>query len=141
MANSSESEYPEPGATHQAASAFPTLQEHVPLAPMTTMGVGGVARHFAEAESAEELIALLSWARETGTDVFVLGGGSNVVCADNGFPGLVVRIAIRGIAETHAGDGFVLLSAAAGEPWDGVVEHAVRGGLQGIECLSGIPGC
>jgi UDP-N-acetylmuramate dehydrogenase len=71
--------------------------------------------------------------------VFVLGGGSNVVVSDAGFPGLVIRVALRGVAFETAGDR-VHARVAAGEPWDGVVAETVRRGLAGLECLSGIPG-
>jgi UDP-N-acetylmuramate dehydrogenase len=71
--------------------------------------------------------------------VFVLGGGSNLVVADAGFDGLVVRVASRGLSFTAAGDE-TLVEAAAGEPWDALVAETVARGLAGLECLSGIPG-
>jgi UDP-N-acetylmuramate dehydrogenase len=74
----------------------------------------------------------------------VLGGGSNVVVADAGFPGTVVRVATRGFAveitPTGAADGPAELTVAAGENWDDVVARCVAEGLAGLECLSGIPG-
>jgi UDP-N-acetylmuramate dehydrogenase len=69
----------------------------------------------------------------------VLGGGSNVIVADMGHPGLVIRVALEGLSTTGVGED-VLLTAAAGETWDEVVHHAVDAGLAGVECLSGIPG-
>jgi UDP-N-acetylmuramate dehydrogenase len=69
----------------------------------------------------------------------VLGGGSNLVVADAGVDGLVLRVALRGIASRESG-GEVELTAAAGEPWDTVVRLAVERGWAGLECLSGIPG-
>jgi UDP-N-acetylmuramate dehydrogenase len=104
----------------------------VPLAPLTTLRLGGPARRMVEAASEDEIVAAV-----TGIDgpVLVLGGGSNVVIADAGFPGTVVRIVSRGV-ERH-GDR---LTVAAGEPWDEVVAMTVAEGLAGIECLSGIPG-
>jgi UDP-N-acetylmuramate dehydrogenase len=73
----------------------------------------------------------------------VLGGGSNVVIADAGFPGLVVRVATRGVTADPGApdaDGAVRLTVAAGESWDDVVAHCVAENLAGLECLSGIPG-
>jgi len=72
-----------------------SLLENVPLRTMTTLGVGGPARYFAECLTGEALSAGVKWARSRGLPLFVLGGGSNIVVADGGFPGLVVRIALR----------------------------------------------
>jgi UDP-N-acetylmuramate dehydrogenase len=115
------------------------IQENIPLAPLTTMGVGGAARYFAEASTVEEVREAVAWARQRGLALFVLGAGSNLVVSDAGFPGLVLQPALRGV-ELSEGRGKARLSAAAGEPWDGVVERAVAGDLAGVECLSGIPG-
>jgi UDP-N-acetylmuramate dehydrogenase len=68
-----------------------------------------------------------------------LGGGSNLLVSDAGFPGLVLRIALTGIVTTSKNDRFIV-SAAAGEDWDGLVAYAVATNAAGIECLSGIPG-
>lgn len=111
--------------------------ENVPLARWTTFGLGGPARWFLEATSGEEVAAGVAWARDRGLPLFVLGGGSNLLVADSGFPGVVLRIAIRGIRTAGAPE---ILEAGAGEDWDAVVAHAVAQGLSGIECLSGIPG-
>jgi UDP-N-acetylmuramate dehydrogenase len=116
------------------------LQEHVALGPRTTMGVGGPARYFVEAQSEADVVAALGWAGSRGVPVRVLGGGSNLVVADAGFDGLVIAVALRGIQVSRE-SGDAVLTAAAGEPWDGVVEHAVARGLSGLEGLSGIPGC
>jgi UDP-N-acetylmuramate dehydrogenase len=116
------------------------LQEHAPLGPRTTLGVGGPARYLVEARSEQELIDGLSWANERGLPVRVLGGGSNLVVADAGFDGLVLVVALRGI-QLSSPTGDALLSAQAGEPWDAVVAAAVARGLAGLEGLSGIPGC
>jgi UDP-N-acetylmuramate dehydrogenase len=115
------------------------LREFVPLAPLTTLGVGGEARFFCEATDEALLRAALGWAKARGVPVRILGGGSNVVVGDDGFAGLVIRLATRGHSFTRTGDG-VELRALAGEPWDGVVAAAVEAGFQGLECLSGIPG-
>jgi UDP-N-acetylmuramate dehydrogenase len=116
-----------------------TVRDDVPLAPLTTLELGGRARHLAEAADEPAIVEALSWARARGAPLFVLGGGSNVVVADAGFPGLVLRVTSRGRAYAYAG-AEVRLTAAAGEPWDELVADAVARGLAGLECLSGIPG-
>src|SRR5215471_19018101 len=111
----------------------------VPLAGYTTLHLGGPARHFAEAADDTELVAQVWAADERGAPLLVLGGGSNLVVADEGFPGAVVHVATRGIHHEADGD-HVLLTVAAGEDWDTVVAGTVADGLAGLECLSGIPG-
>lgn len=111
----------------------------VALAPRCTLGVGGAARWYAEARSADDVAAALAWCTAEGVEPLVLGGGSNLVIADDGFDGLVLEIATRGIA-FGSGPDLGLVVAAAGEPWDALVENCVARGLAGIECLSGIPG-
>jgi UDP-N-acetylmuramate dehydrogenase len=86
------------------------------------------------------VVAAVLSADRAGEPLLVLAGGSNVVVADAGFPGTVLRIATRGIARTDAPDGRVRLEVQAGEPWDPLVARCVAGGLAGVECLSGIPG-
>ena len=113
--------------------------EQVPLAPYTTFQIGGPARWFAEAVSEADIAAAVSFAGERNLPLFVLGGGSNLLVADTGFSGLVLRIALRGILSTDQG-GSSLISAAAGEDWDGLVAYAVEADCAGFECLSGIPG-
>lgn len=110
----------------------------MPLSDFTTMRVGGPAETLVTATTRDELAdaALAAWA--TGDEWLVLGGGSNVVIADAGFEGTVIRAASRGI-ERIEGDG-VVLRVEAGEPWDGLVQYAVERGWAGIEALSGIPG-
>jgi UDP-N-acetylmuramate dehydrogenase len=115
------------------------LQEQVPLAPFSTLGVGGPARYYIRAEDPATVEAAVRWAAGQRLPVFVLGGGSNVVIADSGFDGLVLHVAVRGLAFT-AGDDGADVHAAAGEPWDDLVSAAVERGWAGIECLSGIPG-
>lgn len=111
------------------------IQENVPLAPLTTIGIGGPARFFVRATSVDEVREALAWAREHTLPVFLLGGGSNLLIADEGFDGLVIHLDLRGIDVD--GDH---VRVAAGEPWDAFVATAVSRGLAGIECLSGIPG-
>jgi UDP-N-acetylmuramate dehydrogenase len=111
------------------------FREHVALAPYTTFRIGGPARWFAEAASEAEILEAVEFALRRGLPLFVLGGGSNLLVSDEGFAGLVLRIALKGVEQE--GDVF---HAAAGEDWDGFVEHCLERGGAGIECLAGIPG-
>ena len=115
------------------------LREQFPLAPLSTLGVGGPARYYARVTSEDRVREAVAWARERDLALFVLGGGSNIVLSDEGHPGLVLHLATRGIASRPAGDA-VELTAEAGEPWDDLVAAAVAQGWAGVECLSGIPG-
>ena len=115
------------------------FETQVDLAPRTTLGVGGRAAHYARVETTADLRAACLRARSEGLELRVLGGGSNIVVADAGFSGLVVEVALRGIGVTES-EKAVDVRAAAGEPWDDFVAHLVEQNLQGLECLSGIPG-
>jgi UDP-N-acetylmuramate dehydrogenase len=112
------------------------IQEKIALAPLTTLGVGGNARFFCRAENAEDVESAISFALKNDLLLFVIGGGSNLVISDKGWPGLVLQIAIRGVEERPAG----LFIVGAGEEWDRFVAHCVEHNFAGIECLSGIPG-
>jgi UDP-N-acetylmuramate dehydrogenase len=116
-----------------------TVQQQVPLAPLTTLGVGGPARYFVQATTPAEVSQAVDYARAANLPLFVLGGGSNLVVSDAGFPGLVLKIAIRGISRSEQ-DGKVVFEAGAGEDWDPFVAQTVEAGCAGLECLSGIPG-
>lgn len=111
------------------------IEENVPLAPLTTLGIGGAARFFVRAETEEDVLSALGFALENSLGVFVLGGGSNVLVSDDGFDGLVLQIALKGIIPNTES-----LTVSAGEDWDAFVEHCVDNNLAGVECLSGIPG-
>lgn len=115
------------------------VQENVPLAFWTTLRIGGPARYFIEARTEKAVLQALEFARTKKLPLFVLGGGSNVLIADEGFPGLVLRVAISGVTWTPSGST-VIVQAGAGEDWDELVKKCVERDLAGTECLSGIPG-
>src|ERR1700681_31158 len=119
-----------------------TIQEYVPLAPLTTLQVGGSARYFAELRREDDVRDAAQFAKTHDLRLFVLGGGSNLVVADSGWPGLILRIAIGGIATqtTDAPGNAVLFTVGAGVNWDDFVAQAVVQNCAGVECLSGIPG-
>ena len=111
----------------------------IALAPFSTLGVGGPARWFADATTIEQIAAAHQWAAAREVELFVLGGGSNLVIADRGIDALVLHVALRGVDFANEGSE-TLVRAAAGEQWDAIVAAAVERGLAGLECLSGIPG-
>jgi len=115
------------------------IRERVPLAPFTTLGVGGEARWLVEGGDEATVAAACDWARTHGAPMLVLGGGSNVVISDAGVDALVLRIALRGIEVRETGRDTELI-VAAGEPWDELVQMTVERSWAGFECLSGIPG-
>jgi UDP-N-acetylmuramate dehydrogenase len=118
------------------------IEENKPLAPFTTLGIGGSARWFVEAATEDAIAGAAQWARSRGIKLFVLGGGSNLVVSDAGFDGLVLRVALRGISAKEASDdsGQRIFQAAAGEDWERFVQRSVEEECAGIECLTGIPG-
>ena len=116
------------------------ITRNQPLKPFTTFKVGGPARYFACAATREDFLEALRFARREGQDVFLLGGGSNILVSDDGFPGLVIHPSGRGIAIETGESERVLLRIEAGEEWDSVVARAVEEGFWGIESLSHIPG-
>jgi UDP-N-acetylmuramate dehydrogenase len=116
-----------------------SLREKVPLAPMTTLGIGGSARYFSAVKTSEQIAAGVQWAADRGLPLFVLGGGSNIVVADEGVSGLALRIDIKGV-ENHSEGDRMIVTAGAGEEWESFVAGCAEAGWAGIECLSGIPG-
>jgi UDP-N-acetylmuramate dehydrogenase len=111
------------------------------LAPLTTMRVGGPAARLVTVTSTDELVDAVREVDDAGEPLLVLSGGSNLVIADAGFPGTVVRVANRGIqVESIDRCCGALVRVAAGEPWDELVQQAVANGWSGVEALSGIPG-
>jgi len=136
------------------------VREQVRLSRFTTLRLGGPARRFVVAGTDEEIIAAVRAADQRGEPLLVLGGGSNLLISDNGFPGTVIQVATKGVhrmtgpdeagldraSPDEAGPGRpapgapVTLTVAAGEEWDTVVASCVAADLAGLECLSGIPG-
>jgi UDP-N-acetylmuramate dehydrogenase len=107
-----------------------------PLAELTTLRLGGPARTLIEADAEPEIVSAIA---DAGDPLLVISGGSNLVIADDGFDGVVVQVANRGLSFSEVRDA-VRIEVAAGEPWDTVVARCSADGLAGIECLSGIPG-
>ena len=111
------------------------VRTQISLAGLTTMGVGGPAERLVEVHTTAELVAAVREADERRDAVLLIGGGSNLVVADEGFPGLVILVRTSGIE--RVADRLIV---AAGESWDTLVSRAVALQLAGIECLAGIPG-
>jgi len=115
------------------------IQENMALAPLTTLRVGGKARYFVRANTVEDVQTAVAFADSKKIPLFVLGGGSNVLISDNGWPGLALQIGISGIDHSHERETIRLI-VGAGEEWDALVAFCATRNLAGIECLSGIPG-
>jgi UDP-N-acetylmuramate dehydrogenase len=111
------------------------VEHDVPLAPLTTLGVGGAAKRVAHVENVGELQEVL----RTSERVLVLGGGSNLVVGDAGFDGTVIRLAMPAV-RVRMHDDHAVVSAFAGASWDDFVAQMIDAKLVGVECLSGIPG-
>lgn len=113
------------------------------LSDFTSLRLGGPAARLVEAEGEEEIVAAVEEADAAGDQLLILGGASNVVIADEGFPGTVLLVRNRGVEfapDPEQPAGFTQVTAAAGENWDALVATCVERGLAGFECLSGIPG-
>jgi UDP-N-acetylmuramate dehydrogenase len=115
------------------------LREYVTLAPYTTFGIGGPARWFADISTEAELAEAARFARQANLPIFALGGGSNLLVSDDGYPGLVLHIVLDGMQEEHQGIHRIF-RVAAGVQWDALVTRTVAQQCAGIECLAGIPG-
>jgi UDP-N-acetylmuramate dehydrogenase len=111
-----------------------------PLAERTTLRLGGPAATLVEVDTEAELVETVDSADRDGRPLLVLGGGSNLVVADEGFDGTVVAIGTRGVEVDSDACSGAMVRVAAGEPWDDLVATAVQKGWVGIEALSGIPG-
>src|SRR3984885_15501688 len=115
------------------------VEENKELAPLTTFGVGGPARWFAEAKCENDIPEAAGWARQKDVPLFVLGGGSNLLVADAGFAGFVLHVRTRGVRKFKDKEN-VIFEVAAGENWDTFVQRSVIDKCAGLECLAGIPG-
>lgn len=109
------------------------------LASLTTLRLGGTAATVVTATTAEEIAAVARKADADGSPLLLIGGGSNLVSADSGWPGTVLLVRSRGVHAAFDGDD-VLVTAAAGEPWDELVARSVTEGWSGLAAMSGIPG-
>jgi UDP-N-acetylmuramate dehydrogenase len=116
------------------------ILENVPLARYSTMGLGGPAAYLTEVRTPAEVAEAFAWAKGRGLPVLMIGGGSNIVWSDDGFPGLVLIDLIPGYETVARDESGVTLKIGSGEVWDGVVERTVEAGLTGIESLSLVPG-
>lgn len=115
------------------------IRENTLLAPYTTLRIGGPARWFVDASSEDELLEAVSFARSKGAPIFILGGGSNLLVSDKGFPGVVIHVSNKGIREEMDRTA-TIFTVAAGEDWDSFVSQMVERDFAGVECLAGIPG-
>lgn len=111
------------------------IRRDVPLAPLTTLGLGGRARFFIPVYSTDDLREALAWTHAKAHPLYVLGGGSNTIFRDAGFDGTVIHLQMKGLERSGCD-----MTVAAGEVWDDVVARSIEYGLSGIESLSGIPG-
>lgn len=120
------------------------IENNVPLAPLTTLQIGGTARYFVRAATESQVAEAVRFASENGLNLFVLGGGSNVLFADGELNALVLKVSLKGVVVEPDlitdSESIVYLTAAAGEDWDRFVAFCVENNLAGVECLSGIPG-
>jgi len=116
------------------------MEENIPLAPLTTLCVGGPARYLARIATREDLLAAVDFAHDEELPLFVLGGGSNVLATDRGFPGVVLKMEMAEPPAFEDGPEAVTCRVAAGVDWDAFVLAVCERGLTGVECLAGIPG-
>jgi UDP-N-acetylmuramate dehydrogenase len=113
------------------------IKENVPLAPLTSFGIGGAARFFFEPENEEELREALEFAKRKEVPFAVLGGGTNILVKDSGFSGLIIRLSGDFKRIEREGDAII---AGAAAPLSSLINQTVSFGLSGLEMLSGIPG-
>lgn len=116
------------------------IREQVPLGPLTTMGCGGSARYLARPIDALGAARVVHWARASELPLWILGGGSNVLVADQGLDGVVLQFHGRAIEAVDDGDAHVRVRVQAGVALDDLVAWSVDRSLAGVTCLSGIPG-
>ena len=114
--------------------------ENAPLAPLTTLRIGGAAKQLWTVESEDECVAAIKQLDRDAEPFFVLGGGSNVVIADEGFDGTALHLIYEGAEHQQRDDESFAIDASAGDDWPLLVDALVEAGLSGVECLAGIPG-
>ena len=114
-------------------------QASAPLAPLTTLRVGGPARRMVTATTEQEIVDTVKDCDGRGEPLLILAGGSNLLIGDEGFDGTVLKIASTGVLRQKTCSG-LRLGVAAGHDWDAFVAEAVALGAVGVEALSGIPG-
>jgi UDP-N-acetylmuramate dehydrogenase len=115
------------------------IEAELPLSRFTTFRVGGPARYYLRVTTRQALLESAAWANEHDFPLLVLGGGSNLLVADHGFPGLVLHIDLRGVEHNRERD-MIEVTVAAGENWHEFASSVVEHGWAGVECLVGIPG-
>lgn len=117
-----------------------SIEENISISEYTTFKTGGPARFFTEVSNDTDIVSAISFARERNLSFLFLGGGSNILVADSGFDGLVIKLNYKGISIESISDSRIRISVGSGETWDDVVAYSVKHGLWGIENMSGIPG-
>lgn len=118
----------------------PSLTQNQPLAPLTTFHLGGPAQYFLETDSILKIKEACTFANTNSLPVFILGEGSDILVSDEGLRGLVIKPTMKQITIDRQTKDTTILTIGAGQKWDDFVEYAVKSDLQGVECLSGIPG-
>lgn len=116
------------------------VQTKVPLRGLSTFKIGGDASHLFELIDKKDLREVVTFAKENNLPIFVLGGGSNILFADQGLNALVIKILNKGISSHKINYKEVLVTVEAGEKWDDFVEWTLENGAYGLENLSAIPG-
>jgi UDP-N-acetylmuramate dehydrogenase len=116
------------------------VQNNVSLASYSTMGLGGIAAYLVEIKTRMDVLEALTWAQTNNLPAILIGGGSNIVWQDEGYPGLVMINRIERFELFDEDETNSYLTVGAGEKWDSVVERSVDAGLTGIEALSLVPG-
>ena len=116
------------------------ILENIPLASLTTMRLGGPARYVIEIEDQPDIVKAYQFADDKNLPVFILGGGANTIARDEGFNGVIIKNTMTGISSETSDDGYLIVTAMSGEPWDNVVQYTTDRGFTGIEALSKIPG-
>lgn len=116
------------------------VQTNIPLSSLTTMKIGGNANYVADITSKQELQQIYQNSKKLNQPVYVIGGGSNLIAHDEGFPGLIIHNRIMGITMSDDNPTSTTIVAGGGEIWDDLVKYTVDQGLSGIEAMSGVPG-